>query len=482
MRFTAVLTIFFIIVATVHGFASRDSGVVSRCADEIPTKHCENVKKNDKCDAKFAQEKCAATCGVCDGGDSATEAPAETTTAPDTDDEDGGEVPDEMPTEPTECNAANQGRCECADGDGFTTYTFWLGDVQRCFSVFHPTAHAGKSLPVVLSMRCYAQDRLQGLEIGNTRVSYNKAAIQYGHSRVALSTPEGHWSFGNDGVVNDENPQPCSDDDSSDIPYLKKVFSFLEANPDKFDNDKIYAEGFSQNSMFSAYTAFCFPDKVRGLWQGGSGMALTGVGPSLPAMQAQCTKTSYNEHGKDCAEEDPCEDCQYWPIYPCHSSQRQMVDCIAEYTNDMISVDRKDLTRSSAEYMYNAQVAEGHDARLLRFDPSGDETIPGGHQNPKNTPYWIVGCLGITEPCSAACEASFEACVNGGDVSTAKSQSDTWEDCIQDTGSMDGCTESCAPTYGMLTLSETPTTAEFTNFGAGSGEPSDTPSDSVCQV
>ena len=41
------------------------SGVVSRCADEIPTKHCENVKKNDKCDARFAQEKCAATCGVC---------------------------------------------------------------------------------------------------------------------------------------------------------------------------------------------------------------------------------------------------------------------------------------------------------------------------------------------------------------------------------------------------------------------------------
>ena len=43
---------------------------------------------------------------------------------------------------------------------------------------------------------------------------------------------------------------------------------------------------------------------------------------------------------------------------------------------------------------------EGHDPRLLRFDPSADETIKGGHQDPKNLDYWQVGCLGITESCT----------------------------------------------------------------------------------
>ena len=45
--------------------------------------------------------------------------------------------------------------------------------------------------------------------------------------------------------------------------------------------------------------------------------------------------------------------------------------------------------------MYDRLVQEGHDARLLRFSPNGD--IPGSHQDPKNSQYWKIGCLGITE-------------------------------------------------------------------------------------
>ena len=395
------------------------------------------------------------------------------------------EEPTEKPEVPTECNDANMGRCECGDpADGFTTYTFWLGDVQRCFTVYRPTSRASEKLPVLLAMRCYGEDRLMGLNMGRESLPENVAATQYGYSRFGLSTPNGHWTFGNDGVVNDANPQPCSAEDSEDIPYLQAIFDFIDANPDKFDNEKIYAEGFSQNSMFSAYTAFCFPDKVVGIWQGGSGMAITGAPPNLPAMQAQCTKTSFNEHGKDCADEDPCTDCQYWPIYPCYSTSRPMVDCIAEYTNDGISVDRQ-TGDSSAEYMYEAQMREGHDARLFRFDPSSDETIAGGHVDPKNTAYWQVGCLGITEPCSEACEASFVACVNSGDVSSAENRVDTWADCIAEpnfSANLDGCTAACAPTYNMLIESETPVTAKFNSFGAGTGEVGDVPAESLCQV
>ena len=91
---------------------------------------------------------------------------------------------------------------------------------------------------------------------------------------------------GNDGVVNDENPMPCSEEDSKDIPYVQAVFDFIESNPGQFDASKIYAQGFSQNSMFSAYIGFCFNEKVLGIWQGGSGMAYTGQPPNLPGCQA----------------------------------------------------------------------------------------------------------------------------------------------------------------------------------------------------
>ena len=79
---------------------------------------------------------------------------------------------------------------------------------------------------------------------------------------------------------------PCSEEDSKDIPYVQAVFDFIESNPEQFDASKIYAQGFSQNSMFSAYIGFCFNEKVLGIWQGGSGMAYTGQPPNLPGCQA----------------------------------------------------------------------------------------------------------------------------------------------------------------------------------------------------
>ena len=338
-----------------------------------------------------------------------------------------------------------------------------------------------------------------GIAMGNANAEQSKLASYYGYSRFGLSTPNHDWIFGNDGVVNDANPQPCTDDDSTDIPYLQKIFDFIDANDDIYDTDRIYAVGFSQNSMFSAYTAFCFPDKVIGIWQGGSGLALTGVPPNLPAMQGQCSMSSYEETlleccpdldnsckscGSDCVDIDPCTDCQYWPIYPCYSSKRQMVDCLAEYTNDPISTDRK-TGASSATYMYNALVEEGHDARLFRFEPSTDydatdDSIAGSHSQPKNVVHWQVGCLGITDPCSATCEASLTTCMDGGDTSSADARTETFAACIEE--DLDGCVKGCAPTYNMLTQSEQPTTAEYENFGAGTGTPATKPTDSLCQV
>ena len=57
--------------------------------------------------------------------------------------------------------------------------------------------------------------------------------LRYGFARIGLSTPNGDWQFGNDGVVNDEYPQPCSDMDSKDNVYLRIVFNFIDENPDQ---------------------------------------------------------------------------------------------------------------------------------------------------------------------------------------------------------------------------------------------------------
>ena len=41
-------------------------------------------------------------------------------------------------------------------------------------------------------------------------------------------------------------------------------------------------------------------------------------------------------------EDFPCEECQYWPIYPCYSAAKPMVDCLAVYDNDAIAVSQSE--------------------------------------------------------------------------------------------------------------------------------------------
>ena len=69
---------------------------------------------------------------------------------------------------------------------------------------------------------------------------------------------------------------PCADEDSTDIKYVRKIVEWIGANPDKFDASRIYAAGFSQNSMFSAYIGFCFSN-IIGIFQGGSGLKFSGM-------------------------------------------------------------------------------------------------------------------------------------------------------------------------------------------------------------
>ena len=55
-----------------------------------------------------------------------------------------------------------------------------------------------------------------------------------------------------------------------------------------------------------------------------------------------------------------------------------MVECVIDYLNDPIASDQSDPeTYSTTLYMHGKLVDEGHDARLLRFSPSSDGSIPG---------------------------------------------------------------------------------------------------------
>ena len=87
-----------------------------------------------------------------------------------------------------ECIAATSS-CECSDiSKGFKTYTFMLGEVERCFTVYHPLNQNG-ALPVMFAPNCYAKDKLSGIEGLNDKSSGNAAAKRYGFARIGLSTP-----------------------------------------------------------------------------------------------------------------------------------------------------------------------------------------------------------------------------------------------------------------------------------------------------
>ncbi len=152
-----------------------------------------------------------------------------------------------------------------------------------------------------------------------------------------------------------------------------------------------------------------------------------------------------------------CTDCTWWPIYP-RTCEHKLVDCIASYTNDNIAC-------GTDYYAYEAMQSEGHDARMLSFSPNAP-SAPGGHQNPKNKYSWIVGCLGIVDSCSSACETSFLQCIQ----STSVDEFARCEGELEN-GNIANCSAGCAPTLEMLKTSETPVVINLSQgkFGTQTG-------------
>ena len=89
------------------------------------------------------------------------------------------------------------------------TYTFMLGEVERCFTVYHPLNLNG-ALPVMFSPNCYAKDKLSGIEGLNDKSSGNAAAKRYGFARIGLSTPgiRGHPRLVHERILDNSAAQP----------------------------------------------------------------------------------------------------------------------------------------------------------------------------------------------------------------------------------------------------------------------------------
>ena len=350
------------------------------------------------------------------------------------------------PTEPTLCTDRNA---------AVVVYTFWPmtgsnANTQRYFSILNfPSTTLTKKLPVMIQIKGYGGDGiLRNGGAGKEAAEYYKFAYLQMASPFKDGGGKFGLEFGADNVANDQNPMPCDDSQSRDLPYMRKIINWIE-NQDQLDKTKIYSRGFSQNSMFAVYMAVCFADKFAGVWQGGSGLALTGQTPIVPGAQAQCKLSDALADGgtQQCCQKHFCSECKYWPLYPktCAVSKpkRKLIDCIMSYTNDGIAC-------GTDKYMYDAMAREGNDARMLSFSPSSG--VSGGHSNPQNDWAWVAGCLGISTSCSSQCETSFVACAGG---TTSPAQFKTCETNLKN-GALSGCVIGCSATVTMLKISETP--------------------------
>jgi len=371
----------------------------------------------------------------------------------------------DKPTTPTLCTSANRGSCKCGTR-GIKTYVFWPGEYQRCIYTFIPE-DIGSPVPVLIHISAYGGGNLF------PQSDLVTAAKYYGFAVFSLGSTgpmDGAGGFGlefpNNGIINPDNPTPCSPEDSRDYKYIEGTLDFVDSLS-SLDSSKVYFEGFSQNSMYAAYTSVCFADRVAGLWQGGSGLAKSFHTPVTPGFQGQCTASAFSEDENSCCNDNFCTDCTWWPIYPRTCDGSKLIDCIATYTNDKIAC-------GTDWYMFNAMVAEGHDARMLSFAPTNGL---GGHRNPANEFAWIVGCLGIVESCSSQCETSFLGCIES-------SEPDEFERCENELKEeqLNHCTAGCAPTLEMLKMSERPVVSlSEGKFGTRTGLTTN-PQKPICDV
>ena len=346
--------------------------------------------------------------------------------------------------------------CECANEPGFTTYTFQHAGEQRCMTSYVDPQATNEPLPLIIRPNCYTANRLEGPDI--------EMANLYGYHYLDLTSPDGGWAFPLNNEVNDSNyHRQCEDAATKDIGYLKGVFKIVDQMiaDGLVDPDKVFVSGFSQNSVFAIFIGTCFPDRIAGVWQVGSGIYSQNDGArALPKCEGACTASAFIEHGAECRDIEPCETCQYFPVFPERTGD-PLKTCIAMYDDDGAA-------HSTAVPAYRLLKAQGHVPTLMIF--GSDPTIQlGGHDAPLNPMAWEASCLGLQDPCTRRCSDNVLTCMaqfrqefrdesgrrftmNNPDHRGFATQQ--YNQCLRE--NRQSCARGCAATRDMLTLLETP--------------------------
>jgi hypothetical protein len=363
-------------------------------------------------------------------------------------------------SEPTVCaeRSGAPNACECSTEDGFTTYRFQQDDTERCFTTYVDPETAKENLPLVFMPDCYTANALQppGAAI--------ELAQKYNVRIIELSSPTGGWTFPLDNQVNQDNHgTQCDPESTPDIGYMEAVFTIVDqmAADGTVDPDKIYVSGFSQNAMFSIFAATCFPQRIRGIDQGGSGLYSQDDGAlALPQCEGACTRTDFQEHGDECVDVAPCDDCSYFPVLPT-SSDDAFHSCIFMYDNDGAA-------HSTAVPAHRRLTQAGHDASLHIF-ASDEASGLGGHETPVLRWEWVNSCLEVNPPCSSQCEEAVTECIadfqqdfrndNGGTDPLYSEEGrgllyGVYQECQINNST--SCARGCAATQNMLLSVEAP--------------------------
>ena len=363
-------------------------------------------------------------------------------------------------TEPTVCteSSSEPNACECSTEEGFTTYRFLQESTERCLTEFVDPQTAGERLPLVMLPDCYTANALQnpGEIVGMAR-AYNVRTME-------LSSPTGGWNFPLDNEINEGNHAgQCDPENSAEIAYMEAVFSRVDQmiEDGTVDGDKVYLSGFSQNSMFSVFVATCFPDRIRGISQGGSGLYSQADGSvALPQCEGACKASDFQIHDIECVTEAPCDTCDYFPVLP-QSGGETFRTCSVMYDND-------DSAHSTAVPGHRLLTQAGHDV-TLRIFAARPESGLGGHTMPLLDWEWPNRCLEVNPPCSSECGTAVTACVenfretyrndNGGQDAMNSREgrnalTEAYRDCHRSNAEL--CPRGCAATMEMLLSVEAP--------------------------
>lgn len=328
-------------------------------------------------------------------------------------------VPTSSPVVPVKCDGSTPSPCKCLPDDGFTTYTFTLNGDARCFTTYLPPDDSTRPMATMILPQCYLKSDPQNEK--SHMVDFGR----YGIASVFVSTSPtstGNWDLPH--IVNDTQPQVCT---GSDADYMRVVFDFLGSHVKDFDPTNVHVTGHSQNSIFSAFTGFCFSEKVAGVFQASGGLTL------VDEFKKYWTKRATGlKQVQGFLQE--CDTCQYWTVYPCYEPSRPVTNCFGSSTDDPFVWDDS-YTRSTSQYGYEAAVKEGHVSASLVWGPPVT-----GHATGVFTTEWTIRCLGMLPECP-------ESCWDGKQIDHSESQ----------------CRR-CSPTKSQLAV-VTPNMTVVGNFG-----------------